>query len=562
MEAQLTGTLAITNLINRVCPQTPHPDTLTTFQPLFPHQHWHWVRHKTDKLSTRTCPAQGGAAVPRDRTAGRQPGLAVVQNDEVGNWCNSPPMYPWDKALEPRHPLGNNSSPGLQADGSTFSGVPNTLVSKILRYRTEGYIRRSRVDQHDASQNPESVSDYACANCSRVWVNTLSAVGLPGKRKQRFISLREGQIETERKRVRGRGRGIDQGAGSATDKGGTAALNKAAAKVRGPPLLTSQAHVPNSGALRQPGWQNTDSSRTEASWEYPDQKANQVADKTELIKEVNNIWKSSLENSALYGQGVLQGQSPLGGDLRRKLSLESQRLRTRLEQELRELRERLSSAFSFVYPTLTPPLQLTPASAHDQLVPLSRQLRDTLDNNTHKLCVSLSHYAHGPETTNSQGPSPSSAPKQSIQYQEAVQGIDQMLGSSDHEMTAHLEEFQTQAVGMAEGLGGRAAVLRQEVEAFSAGVRSRAESLRAGLDSIQAFRGGLSKHVVQFCHTSSEENRLFSRRIEQQLAALGQGRREDPGEIHSVPPESTGSLVEDFSPKLTALLQDILKTLN
>ncbi|KAI1893484.1 hypothetical protein AGOR_G00124200 [Albula goreensis] len=365
----------------------------------------------------------------------------------------------------------------------------------------------------------------------------------------------------------------NQGAGSATDKGGTAALNVRAGLSS--PLrrlqqsFTKMQHlkaiilvISFMAAKGLPVQQNTDSSRTEASWEYPDQKANQVADKTELIKEVSNIWKSSLENSALYGQGVLQGQSPLGGDLRRKLSLESQRLRTRLEQELRELRERLSSAFSFVYPTLTTPLQLTPTSAHDQLVPLARQLRDTLDNNTRKLCASLSQYVHGPETTNSQGPSPSSAPEQPIQYQEAMQGIDQMLGSSDREMTAHLEEFQTQAVGMAEGLGGGAAVLRQEVEAFGAGVRSRAESLRAGLDSIQAFRGGLSKHVVQFCHTSSEENRLFSRRIEQQLAALGQGRREAPGEIPSVPPESTGSLVEDFSPKLTALLQDILKTLN
>ncbi|KAJ8368258.1 hypothetical protein SKAU_G00082860 [Synaphobranchus kaupii] len=293
---------------------------------------------------------------------------------------------------------------------------------------------------------------------------------------------------------------------------------------------------------------------TGSLWDYSSQKANQAGDKTELIKE-DHIWKSSLENSDLYSdlyaRDIPQGQGPLAGDLRRKLNLESQRLRARLAQELRELRERLASAFAS-HPTPLPLQRPAPAGhAH-----LARRLRDALDGNTRELCSGLGRYLQRPETA--RGP----APEQGTHYQEAVRGMGRELSDSDRELTARLAEFQTEVSSAAGGQGDAAAALRSEVEAFSAGVRSRAESLRAGLAGTQSPGEGLSKQVEQFCRSSDEENRLFVGRIERQLEALGQGQSEGPGEVPSLSPSSTGSLGEDFSPKLSALLQDILQTLN
>ncbi|XP_064158813.1 apolipoprotein A-IV isoform X2 [Anguilla rostrata] len=310
--------------------------------------------------------------------------------------------------------------------------------------------------------------------------------------------------------------------------------------------------------------QNNDSTRPEASWDYSSQTANQAADKTELTKEAET-WKSSLESSDLYGDlyahDVSQSQGSLTGDLRRKLSLESQRLRARLAQELRELRERLAAAFA-AHPTASLPPQRAPAAAaRDRLALPAHRLRDALDSDARELCSALRRYAQGPETGGGPAPEPGAT-----RYEDAARGMGRALGASESELTARLAEFQAEASGATGGQGGAAAALKAEVEAFGAGVRSRAESLRAGLAGTQSLGEGLSKHVEQFCRSSEEENRRFAGRIERQLEALGQGERgalsEGLGEALFVSPSSTGSLGEDFSPKLNALLQDILQTLS
>ncbi|XP_035240346.1 apolipoprotein A-IV isoform X2 [Anguilla anguilla] len=310
--------------------------------------------------------------------------------------------------------------------------------------------------------------------------------------------------------------------------------------------------------------QNNDSTRPEASWDYSSQTANQAADKTELTKEADRTWKSSLESSDLYGDlyahDVSQSQGSLTGDLRRKLSLESQRLSARLAQELRELRERLAAAFA-AHPTASLPPQRAPAAARDRLALPTHRLRDALDSDARELCSALRRYAQGPETGGGPAPEPGAT-----RYEDAARGMGRALGASERELTARLAEFQAEASGATGGQGGAAAALRAEVEAFGAGVRSRAESLRTGLAGTQSLGEGLSKHVEQFCRSSEEENRRFAGRIERQLEALGQGERgalsEGLGEAPFVSPSSTGSLGEDFSPKLNALLQDILQTLS
>ncbi|XP_061072525.1 apolipoprotein A-IV [Conger conger] len=298
-----------------------------------------------------------------------------------------------------------------------------------------------------------------------------------------------------------------------------------------------------------PVLQNTDSTRAESLWDYSSQKANQAADKTELTKEVDRTWKSSLEGSDLYGDpyggDLSQAQGWLAGDLQRKLALESQRLRARLMQELSELRERLAAVFaSPPAPSLTP--QQSAPDAREHLAP---RLRHALDSDARELCSRLTGYS--PD-----------APEPGARYEDAARGMGLALGDSERRLSARLAEFLSEAGSVTGGQGGSPAGLRGDVEAFGAGVRNRTQALREALAGTRSFGEGLSRHVEQFCRSEEEENRLFVDNVERRLEALGQGRSEGPGEVPSVSPSSTGSLGEDFSPKLSALLQDILQTLN
>ncbi|KAJ8280623.1 hypothetical protein GJAV_G00057010 [Gymnothorax javanicus] len=309
----------------------------------------------------------------------------------------------------------------------------------------------------------------------------------------------------------------------------------------------------------RPVLQNTDSTRAETLWDHSSQKANQAIDKTDLIKEEDKMWKNSLENSDLYGvlstRNGPQSPDTVAGDLNRKLSLESQRLQARLAQELRELRERLATAFS-AHPSPSPRKQCAPATSCGRLAALAQRLRDALEGDTRKLCSSLNRCSRGSETSDG------SVPEEYKGYQEVVQSMGQLLDNSEREVTTHLAEFQTEVSKMMGGQGDATTALRAEVERYAAGVQSRVRSLKAVLAETQSLGDGLSKHVDQFCHSSEEENRLFAGRIERQLETSGRGQGEGLEEVPSLSPSSTGSLGEDFSPKLSALLHDILQTLN
>lgn len=264
------------------------------------------------------------------------------------------------------------------------------------------------------------------------------------------------------------------------------------------------------------------------------------------------MWKSSLENTDPYAGDLSRGSGPLAGDLRRKLSLESQRLRARLTQELRELQERLAAAF-VTNPAPSPPPGPSPA-ARERLAALALRLHHALDSDARELCSRLTRYAQAPETADRSEPAAC--------YQDAARGIGQALDDGERQLNARLEEFREEVASTAGGAGDPSAALRREVEAFGVRVRSRGQALRAGLAGTQSFGEVLSNHVERFCRSSAEENRLFADSVERQLEALRRGQSELPAEVPSVSSSSMGSLGEDFSPKLSALLQDILQTLN
>ncbi|XP_036393332.1 uncharacterized protein zgc:162608 [Megalops cyprinoides] len=302
-------------------------------------------------------------------------------------------------------------------------------------------------------------------------------------------------------------------------------------------------------AAAYPVLPNDETSWRERSWDSPSQTANQAADKTPVLKHAHSgNWKQQLEDSELYSRDVPADWPKLG--------VASERLRARLMQELRELREKLAAY-------APPPEQGLPA-LRDRLAPLTRHLRGALHTSTQELCTQLSRHAQGPEA-------------EGEGQQEAVWRVGLAVGGGLQDLSAHLEEFHTQASGALRELGGTltqpsqeevTAVLRREVEAFRAELQSRAAALRVGLEetppTVQPLGERLSKGVAQFCHASSEQNQQLSDRIEKYLEGLepGEGQGRGPGEVTSPPLGSTGSLKEDFSLRLSALLRDIMQTLN
>ncbi|KAG7471365.1 hypothetical protein MATL_G00123750 [Megalops atlanticus] len=295
-------------------------------------------------------------------------------------------------------------------------------------------------------------------------------------------------------------------------------------------------------AAAYPVLPNDETSWREGSRDNPGQIANQAADKTPVLKDVHGGWKQQLEDSELYSRDVPAGWPKLG--------VASEQLRARLMQELRELREKLAA--------YAPPPE---TALRDRLAPLTRHLRGALHTSTQELCARL---ARAPEAAG-EG------------QQAAAWRVGLAVGGGLQDLSAHLEQFHAQVSAALRELGGTltqpsqeevTAALRTEVEAFRAGLQSRAAALQAGLEetpsTAQSLRERLSKGMAQFCHASSEQNQQLSDRIERYLEGLGlgEGQGRGPGEVTSPPLGSTGSLKEDFSLRLSALLRDIMQTLN
>lgn len=302
----------------------------------------------------------------------------------------------------------------------------------------------------------------------------------------------------------------------------------------------------------------------ETSW--GDSKANYADDKTELTKDAQTIYKSKIDSDSLYIQGG-DINNPLAEEMQRKLTMESERLRVRLRQELAELRERLSPSVEHPSYTL--------ASMRERLTPLTQQLQSSLRSNAQDLCSQLSQYLQGLETAEAQ------AEATPLPHQHVLQLVGQSLEHSGLELAAFITDFHTKAnevidhlkeisgpdqesvkLRVCEEMSSR---LGQEVALLREGGQNRARALRAQLAgplrSSENPQAELKGSVEQFCQSASLQSKVLQARLENLFM---EPEKEATGQIESSHPQSyfsstqqSGSLHEDFSVKLSALIQDI-----
>ncbi|XP_068440158.1 apolipoprotein A-IV [Clinocottus analis] len=297
----------------------------------------------------------------------------------------------------------------------------------------------------------------------------------------------------------------------------------------------------------------------EATW--TDLKANQAHDKTEPTKNVNQISKTNIDSSDLYGQDY-HSKSPVAEEMQRKLNMESERLRIRLRQELAELRERLSSSTAHLSSAL--------ASMRERLAPLTQQLQSSLSSNTKDLCGQVSLYLQGLETAEEQGEATLAL------YQEAFDWMNLTLEQSSSQVAVLISDFHTKTIGVIEHLKEISAseqeasqsvhwqniILRlgQEVSTLRMEARKRTGSLQAEitalLETARLGKDEVTASMERFCQNAALQSRVFQGRMER----LFQGLEEELEiqEASSLSPVSSSSLQQDFSVKLSALIQDIM----
>ncbi|XP_017284437.1 apolipoprotein A-IV isoform X1 [Kryptolebias marmoratus] len=305
----------------------------------------------------------------------------------------------------------------------------------------------------------------------------------------------------------------------------------------------------------------------EPTWADPN--ANQAHDKTNLTKDVNRIYKSIIESRDLYNLEEDETKNPVAEEMKRKLSMESERLRVRLRQELAELRDRLSPSPARLSTTL--------ASMRERLTPLTQQLQSSLSSNTQDLCSQLSLYLQGPETGEVQtetGPGLN---------QDTFLWISQTLEHSSLQLVNIIRDFHTAARDVVEGLKQMSAPedevndskvwqemsskLGQEVSALREEAQHRAGDLKAQLaallESAQPAKGELTGSVEQFCQNAALQNQALQARMERLVIKVEEEVLE--ASPHPLPPswssQEGGSLQEDFSVRLSALVQDILHSM-
>ncbi|TNN61802.1 hypothetical protein EYF80_028024 [Liparis tanakae] len=292
----------------------------------------------------------------------------------------------------------------------------------------------------------------------------------------------------------------------------------------------------------------------EATW--TDLKVNQAYDKTEPSKDVNHIYKTNIDGGDLYGPDDPGSKNPVAEEMQRKLNVESERLRIRLRQELSELRERLSSS----------PAQLAVALAgmRERLAPLTRQLQSSLSSGTRDLCGQLSLYLRGPETAEARS-NPASSLNQGAAYR-----MSQSLERGAAKVSVLISDFHAQTVGEMERLKEVGAdhwqriILRlgQEVSALRTEAQMRTGSLQAELAALIGPGEAEVAEVTaagaeRFCQNAAAQSHFFQGRMERLFQGLEE-ELEVPGASSLAPVSSSSSLQEDFSEKLSALIRDIM----
>ncbi|XP_030601100.1 uncharacterized protein LOC115791130 [Archocentrus centrarchus] len=296
---------------------------------------------------------------------------------------------------------------------------------------------------------------------------------------------------------------------------------------------------------------------------WADAKANQAHDKTDLTKDVQKVYKSNMDISTLYSQE--DDDNPVAEEMQRKLTMESERLRIRMRQELAELRERLSPSSAHLSSTL--------ASMRERLTPLTQQLQGSLSSNSQDLCSQLNLYLQALDTAEAQEEASASL------YHEAFKWMSQTLEHSSFKFANIIGDFHTSASGAIEHLKQTSepaasnvwleisSKLEQEVSSLKDEAQNRAGALKTQLSvvlqSAQPRKEEVSSAVEQFCQNASRQIQVLQARMEKIFAGL---------EEELVVPRASslfsssfilqsGTLREEFSVRLSALIQDIMNSM-
>lgn len=291
-----------------------------------------------------------------------------------------------------------------------------------------------------------------------------------------------------------------------------------------------------------------------------------------FVSLLRKIYKSHIDSSSLYNQDD-QNKNPIAEEMQHKLNMESERLRTRLRQELAELQDRLSPSPAHLSSTL--------ASMRERLAPLTQQLQSSLSSNTQDLCGQLSLYLQGLDRAEAQ---PEASP---ALYQEAFHWMSQTLEHSSSKLADIISDFHTKTVGVIEHLkeisvGEKEAAeselwqeissrLGQEVSFLTVEAHNRAGAFKAELaallETAQPHKTELTASMERFCQNATVQSQVLQARMErliqglkEELQVQGASSLSPSSSSSSIQPG--GSLQGDFTVQLSALIQDILHSVS
>ncbi|XP_060928906.1 uncharacterized protein zgc:162608 [Limanda limanda] len=307
----------------------------------------------------------------------------------------------------------------------------------------------------------------------------------------------------------------------------------------------------------------------EATW--TDSKANQAHDKTDLTKDVDNLYKSHLDSSSLYNKEDDHNTNPMVEEMQRKLIMESERLRTRLRQELAELQERLSPSQAHLSSTL--------ASLRELLAPLSQQLQSSLSSITRELCGQLSLYLQDLDTADARAEAQAETGS-AARHQKTFHWMTQALDGSSSKLANVITDFHSKTAGVIErfteiGANEEGAArsdvwevmssrLGQEVRSLRSETQNMAVALKVGLAALLETsvpsEAEVTASVERFCQKAASLSQVFQIQMEKLFQEPEEQRASSlsPSSSSSSSTQPAGSLQEDFSVKLSALIQDIL----
>lgn len=231
----------------------------------------------------------------------------------------------------------------------------------------------------------------------------------------------------------------------------------------------------------------------------------------------------------------------------------------RLRQELAELQERLSPSPAHLSSTL--------ANMRERLAPLTQQLQSSLSSNTQDLCSQLSLYLQGLEAAEAQEQASPAL------YQEAFHWMSQSLEHSSSKVADIISDFDTKVIEISASEQDAAkselwqeisSRLEQEVSSLRVEAQHRVGALKAELaaqlETAQPDKAELTASMQRFCQNAALQSQVFQARMERQF----QGMEEEllqgatSSSLSSLSIQPGGSLQEDFTVKLSALIQDIM----